>query len=400
MSDREWNKQWDMLMKPGVYEVTVADMLLPALSHALGLDILIFNTFKASRSFSGGDGPFLLSQSDCWGGEASKKPPLLIAYNGVHYEQLKPKTKRDEFLTKKLVENMKNSEIVLRYEQCPIFDELEKRKESDSSTQRNDKESWANVVRRGERGEKEMVSKKRKMQNVEARERQMRERVERERVEREKKDAENERRAAEKVKERELAAQKESEHFEKDNAENLRAAKDKLDKCKKETKHFAGLVKSLGIENGNERETLKKLKTVGEEMMRLLVKIDGVTNIDANLKNKRKNIVTALNSLMDLNDLNIASIEKKLTSSNPLEMGSEATGLSSECLGGLGATVQTSGCPEVLSGSVRDGTGIFIFDHSPWQFEFIQKIPFILVCTSHPLRFQWEWRKQGRLRGQ
>ena len=56
---------------------------------------------------------------------------------------------------------------------------------------------------------------------------------------------------------------------------------------------------------------------------------------------------------------------------------------------------------EVLSGSVRDGTGIFIFDHSPWQFEFIQKIPFILVCISHPLRFQqWEWRKQGRLRGQ
>ena len=88
------------------------------------------------------------------GREASKKPPLLIAYNGVHYEQLKPKTKRDEFLTKKLVENMKNSEIVLRYEQCPIFDELDKRKESDSSTHRNDKESWANVVRRGERGKK------------------------------------------------------------------------------------------------------------------------------------------------------------------------------------------------------------------------------------------------------
>ena len=155
---------------------------------------------------------------------------------------------------------MKNSEIVLRYEQCPIFDELEKRKESDSSTQRNDKESWANVVRRGERGEKELLLKKRKMQNVEAREkeRQMRERMERERVEREKKDAENERGAAEKVKERELAAQKESEHFEK---ENLRAAKDKLDNCKKETKHFAGLVKSLGIENGNERETLKTTLT-------------------------------------------------------------------------------------------------------------------------------------------
>ena len=76
----------------------------------------------------------------------------------------------------------------MRYKQCPIFDELEKRKEKDSSTHRNDNESWANVVRRGERGEKEVVLKKRKMQNVEAREkeRQMRERVERERVEREK----------------------------------------------------------------------------------------------------------------------------------------------------------------------------------------------------------------------
>ena len=64
----------------------------------------------------------------------------------------------------------------MRYEQCLIFDELEKRKESDSCTYRNDKESWANVVRRGERGEKELLLKKRKMQNVEARERQMRER--------------------------------------------------------------------------------------------------------------------------------------------------------------------------------------------------------------------------------
>ena len=44
MSDEEWNRQWDLMMNDGMYEVEVADMLLPALSHGMGLDILIFNT--------------------------------------------------------------------------------------------------------------------------------------------------------------------------------------------------------------------------------------------------------------------------------------------------------------------------------------------------------------------
>ena len=38
-SHEEWNRQWDQLLEDGKYEVTVADLLLPALRHSLSLDI-------------------------------------------------------------------------------------------------------------------------------------------------------------------------------------------------------------------------------------------------------------------------------------------------------------------------------------------------------------------------
>ena len=46
MSDGEWNRQWDVMLKDGKYEMDVADLLLPALAHTMGLDILIFNANK------------------------------------------------------------------------------------------------------------------------------------------------------------------------------------------------------------------------------------------------------------------------------------------------------------------------------------------------------------------
>ena len=90
----EWNRQWDLLLKQGVYEVEVADFLLPALSHALSVDFLMFNVNRRV----GGNGPILLSQADCWGGESTNKPPLLLAYDGVHHETLLPASKADEDL--------------------------------------------------------------------------------------------------------------------------------------------------------------------------------------------------------------------------------------------------------------------------------------------------------------
>ena len=72
------------------------------------------------------------------------------------------------------------------------------------------------------------------------------------------------------------------------------------------------VVKSLGMDTGNKRETLGEAKIVGEEMMNLIKNVDGIQNISDHLKKRSKNIVTALNSLMDLNDLNIAKLERNL----------------------------------------------------------------------------------------
>ena len=47
MSDEEWNRQWDLMMNDGMYEVEVADMLLPALSHSHIACAVIFDDYIA-----------------------------------------------------------------------------------------------------------------------------------------------------------------------------------------------------------------------------------------------------------------------------------------------------------------------------------------------------------------
>ena len=107
----EWNRQWDLMMQDGQYEYTVGDFILPALSDSLGLDIMIFNTNQRT-----GGGPLTLSQADVWGGPAATEPPLLVAYDGSHYESLLPVSRDDELMTINLVQRMKDGAIVLRYE--------------------------------------------------------------------------------------------------------------------------------------------------------------------------------------------------------------------------------------------------------------------------------------------
>ena len=397
MSDEEWNRQWDLMMNDGMYEVEVADMLLPALSHSMGLDILIFNTYKGGSRFGGANGPVLLSQSDCWGGEASEKPPMLIAYNGSHYDILKPASKGDETLSKRLVKDLKTSRITLRYEECAIFSEIEKAKvRTENTSKGTSNESWAGVVR-GERTqweqrrEKEMemedkeqrkkrrdwkASERREQQREEKeaanREEQRRMRRERKKIEKEKKrweemerrhqeeeqkeKAELEERQKEKErselenKKKEQIERKQKEQEQKEREKNdfntTEANKDKMAKAKEETKKFEGVVKSLGMKEGNTSETLREAKILGEDMMGLIETVDGIQNISDQMKKKRKKIVTALNSLMDLNDLNIAKLERDLTG--------VASARGQE---GLGATCVPSLCPGALSGSVANALG-------------------------------------------
>ena len=140
--------------------------------------------------------------------------------------------------------------------------------------------------------------------------------------------------------------EQEQKEREKNDFNTTEANKDKMAKAKEETKKFEGVVKSLGMKEGNTSETLREAKILGEDMMGLIETVDGIQNISDQMKKKRKKIVTALNSLMDLNDLNIAKLERDLTG--------VASARGQE---GLGATCVPSLCPGALSGSVANALG-------------------------------------------
>ena len=107
---------------------------------------MIFNTYKGANAFSGSNGPILLAHSDCWGSEPTKKPPVLLGYNGAHYENLIPMTVEDERKTKVLFGQLKRSELTLRYEQFSIFQDIEEEEQLKIEQKRR---SWANVVKGG-----------------------------------------------------------------------------------------------------------------------------------------------------------------------------------------------------------------------------------------------------------
>ena len=91
------------------------------------------------------------------------------------------------------------------------------------------------------------------------------------------------------------------------------------------------------MKEGNTSETLREAKILGEDMMGLIETVDGIQNISDQMKK---------NSLMNLNDLNIAKLERDLTG--------VASARGQE---GLGATCVPSLCPGALSGSVANALG-------------------------------------------
>ena len=109
---QEWNNQLDTMLEEGQYEHTVADFLLPAMCDLLGVNILTFNTNRET----GGNSPLLLCRSDVYGGPSSDLPPILLAYDGSHYESLLPASTNDEILTKNLVTEISDNNFIMKYE--------------------------------------------------------------------------------------------------------------------------------------------------------------------------------------------------------------------------------------------------------------------------------------------
>ena len=85
----EWEKAWQDLSKPGKYELDGADLMVAGLAHCLSINLMIMNTSTKSV-------PFSFVAADVWGGPASEDPPLLLVYDGSHYETVFAASTEDE----------------------------------------------------------------------------------------------------------------------------------------------------------------------------------------------------------------------------------------------------------------------------------------------------------------
>ena len=90
-TEHEWNKYWSMLRQNGQYEIDYfGDLMMIGIMHCLKKNALIFNTNR-DRSH----GPLTVIRGDFFGGELDNTIPLVLVYDGGHYESLIPKEEDD-----------------------------------------------------------------------------------------------------------------------------------------------------------------------------------------------------------------------------------------------------------------------------------------------------------------
>ena len=375
----EWNRQWDLLLKQGMYEVEVADFLLPALSHALSVDFLMFNVNRRV----GGNGPILLSQADCWGGESTNKPPLLLAYDGVHHETLLPASKADEELTKALATKIKTNMFKLTYEDCAAFNSG------------HDTRSWANRAMAKDKSganevlvqplEREGVQMEAEIRKMEEKEEWLRlEKVEREELLKEKQRDEEKKKREEELREqrrreREVYEKEKDEKRKEEEEQNeakwrkFEADKKQIASVKVQTDQFESIVNSFGDEKLNRKELLEHMKRTGENIMSLIEKIDAIENDNRRIKVAKKSLTARLVAQMDLTDLKIEelSVELKKGQDHNNRTDERDAALIS---GDFGATNTCSGAP---LGGARKRAG-YIFLHLTCPFILINCHLFIM----------------------
>ena len=104
--------------------------------------------------------------------------------------------------------------------------------------------------------------------------------------------------------------EKENEYIEEETfCQNIN---EKLEEAIEETRRLGEMVTNLDTEEVTD-ELLKKAKKVGEEMVQLLIRdLDPLTDIEGQQREKKKDIIKALNLAMDLNDLYIKDFETQL----------------------------------------------------------------------------------------
>ena len=84
--------KWNKLKRPGIYDKELADIAIIAIARGLNKDILIFNT---NHNIS--HNPIYVIQAEEYpGGERDNPNPVILPYNGSHYDSINTCTSEDD----------------------------------------------------------------------------------------------------------------------------------------------------------------------------------------------------------------------------------------------------------------------------------------------------------------
>ena len=98
-SNKEWLEGWNEMAVPGTYERGIfGDLMVPGIACGVRKYLLIFNT-----SLNTPDDPIYVVNPVSFNVPPDTEVPVMLAYNGSHYESLVPKTEVDVQMSVNLV---------------------------------------------------------------------------------------------------------------------------------------------------------------------------------------------------------------------------------------------------------------------------------------------------------
>jgi hypothetical protein len=119
--DRErWHKDMQKLKQSGEWTSDISDLMIPGISYTLSKNILIINTKPQELSKE----PITLICPETFGGNSNTEIPLLLAYNGVHFEGMIPESTEDIKRAAELVQEIKTNKYSTKTYDIPCLKEI------------------------------------------------------------------------------------------------------------------------------------------------------------------------------------------------------------------------------------------------------------------------------------
>ena len=124
-----WKQDMQKLKQSGEWTSDISDLMIPGISYTLSKNILIINTKPQELSKE----PITLICPETFGGNSNTEIPLLLAYNGVHFEGMVPESTEDIRRSEELVRDIKKNEYFTRASDIPCLLQLISQKERNLS---------------------------------------------------------------------------------------------------------------------------------------------------------------------------------------------------------------------------------------------------------------------------